>query len=665
MPQFRHDPPGPGRLGAPARFHEDTMMKTIRIVAAPLALAALVSAGHAAERSETPARYTWDLTALYPSNRAWQTAKTGLEKRVGALGAFQGHVADSDAALLEALDAIMDVSKDMQRLYTYASQLSDQDARVAAHQEMKQAAQQLYVRFGSTISYVRPEILAAGEKKIRAFQASNRKLAPYRVYLADILRAAPHTLDGDGEKLVAQAARMSSAAGEIRSLFATAEFPYPKVTLSNGETVTLDQAGYSLHRTAANRADRMKVFEAFWNEHKKYRGTFGAALYEQIKAHMFTKEVRKFDSCLEAATFGDNIPPRVYHQLIADVNAQLPTFHRYLKLRKRMLGVDSLRYQDLYAPVVKEVDQKYTPEQATEIVLAAVAPLGKDYVETLRKGLTTERWTDWLPNTGKQGGAYSTGAYGVHPYQLQNFTGLYDEVGTLAHESGHSMHTFLAQKHQPYVTSDYATFVAEVASTLNENLLFHYMLDRTTDRDARLYLLGSYLDNLRGTLFRQTQFAEFELRIHELAEKGETLSGEGLTKLYLDITRRYYGHAKGICRVDDVIGTEWAWIDHFFYNFYVYQYATSIVAATTLANAIHEEARRSPNTHVARDRYLAMLQSGSSKFPIDLLKDAGVDMTTSAPFKAAIKEMNSVMDEIEKTLAEKPKRTLRTTGKKG
>jgi oligoendopeptidase F len=334
------------------------------------------------------------------------------------------------------------------------------------------------------------------------------------------------------------------------------------------------------------------------------------------------------------------------------VNANLPTLHRYLRLRRRMMGVDTLRYEDLYAPIIKSVDLHFTPEQAMTRTLDAVKPLGTSYTETLRKGFTGG-WMDWMPTTGKRGGAYSSGAYGVHPYQLMNFTGIYEEVSTLAHESGHSMHTYLADQHQPYVTHDYAIFVAEVASTLNENLLLHSMLDQTKDKATRLFLLGSYLDNLRGTLFRQVMFAEFELRIHELAEKGETLTGEGMSKLYLELVRKYYGHAAGVCKVDDLYGVEWSYVDHFFYNFYVYQYATSIIASTAIANGIRAEAALPAHPTKNRDVYLAMLSSGSSKYPIDLLKGAGVDMTTSAPFKAAMKEMNSVMDEMEKLLKAK------------
>jgi oligoendopeptidase F len=412
--------------------------------------------------------------------------------------------------------------------------------------------------------------------------------------------------------------------------------------------VRLDDAAYTKYRQAANRADRDTVFRVFWRAHRDFQGTYAAALNAQVQAHIFDRDVHKYSTCLENALFGDNIPPKVYTQLLADVHANLPTLHRYLKLRQRMMGLKELRYEDLYAPIVSEVKMSFTPDEAMKATLESLAPLGPAYVDTLRKGFAS-RWIDWLPSTGKSSGAYSTGAYGVHPYQLQNFTGLYDEVGTLAHESGHSMHTFLADQHQPYVTHDYATFVAEVASTLNENLLFHYMLDRTKDKAARLHVLGSYLDNLRGTLFRQTMFAEFELKLHEMAEKDETPSGENLSELYLGIVRTYYGHDQGVCKVDSLYSVEWSYIPHFFYDFYVYQYATSIVASTALANGIRDEAATGKGTK-KRDAYLTMLGSGSSKYPIDLLKDAGVDMTTSAPFQASIKEMISVMDEMDKLL---------------
>jgi oligoendopeptidase F len=611
---------------------------------------ALVRPALAKERSEIPKQYQWDLTALYRSPDAWEAARKDLARRIPALEKYRGRLGASDS-LYRALDAMMGVRRDLARLSTYASQLSDQDTRVSRPLEMKQLSEQMGVDYQSATAWVDPEILTLGATRIHALVAKETRLTPYGHYLDDVLRHAPHTLNAEEEKLVAQAGRMENAGNTIRDIFNNAELPWPTVKLPGGETVRLDDAAYTQYRQSASRADRDTVFHVFWRAHREFQNTYGATLNAQVQAHVFEKDVRHFKSCVEASMFGDNIPPRVYTQLLADVHANLPTLHRYLRLRQRMMGLKQLRYEDLYAPLVKDVDRKYTPEQAMETVLAAVRPLGQPYVDTLGHGYRSG-WVDWLPTTGKASGAYSTGAYGVHPYQLQNFTGLYDEVGTLAHESGHSMHTYLADRHQPYVTHDYATFVAEVASTLNENLLFHYMLDRTKDKPTRLFLLGTELENLRGTLFRQTMFAEFELKIHEMAEKGETLSGESLSKLYLELARTYYGHAQGVCTVDPLYAVEWAYIPHFFYDFYVYQYATSIVASTSLARGIRDEAAAGRGT-AKRDAYLNMLASGSSKYPIDLLKDAGVDMTTSAPFRASMQEMNAVMDEMEKLLASK------------
>jgi oligoendopeptidase F len=313
-----------------------------------------------------------------------------------------------------------------------------------------------------------------------------------------------------------------------------------------------------------------------------------------------------------------------------------------------MLGLEQLRYEDLYVPLVAGVDATYTPEEAMQLTLEAFAPLGKEYVAALKGGYES-RWNDFLPSTGKRSGAYSTGVYGVHPYQLLNFNGKYDDMSTLAHESGHSMHTLLASRAQPYATADYAIFVAEVASTLNENLLLHHQLSKATDDSSRLFLLGSWLDSLRATLFRQTLFAEFELAIHEMAERGETLTGENLSALYLRLSREYHGHDAKVCLVDDLVAAEWSYIPHFYYDFYVYQYATSLVASTSIARAIREEAKQGVTK--ARDAYLAMLKAGGSKYPVELLRDAGVDVLTSAPFDAAMKEMNATMDEIEAILA--------------
>jgi len=615
-------------------------------VAVACCLAAPVRAG---ERADVPAKYQWKTSDLFASEEAWLRAKDEIAARIPKLAEFQGRLGQSADAFYTALATRMDLDRAYYQLRIYATLRKDEDARLSRPTELAQMAAQLGVDYDAAVAWMQPEILALGADQVHAFVAADARLAPYRPWLDDILRYAPHTLSAAEEKVASQAGIMAGAPSQTYDVFKAADMPYPEVTLSTGETVRLDDAAYTQYRAVPDRTDRRKVFQAFWSKHKEFERTLGTTLDAEVKTHLFEKGIHHYGSCVEAALFGSDIPVSVYQQLIADVHANLPTLHRYLRLRQRMMGVDTLGYEDLYAPIVKEVDLRYTPEQAMDLVLRAVAPLGPDYVSTLRHGYESG-WTDWMPTTGKQSGAYSEAVYGVHPYQLLNFTGLYEEVSTLAHESGHSMHSFLSDQHQPYVTREYRTFVAEVASTLNENLLLHYVLSQTKDRDTRLFLLGTYLDGLRTTLFRQVLFAEFELKIHELAERGEPLTGEKLSEVYLGLLKDYYGDAQGVCKVKDLYGVEWAYIQHFYMDFYVFQYATSIIASSSIAAEMRTEAAaRKPVTR-QRDAYLRMLAAGSSKPPIDELRDAGVDMTTPAPFAAAMREMNGVMDEMEKLL---------------
>jgi oligoendopeptidase F len=618
-----------------------------------LALAVALSvpaASLAGERSQVPEKYRWNLADLYPSEAAWARAREALAKRIPGLAAHRGHLGDSAEALWRALDDVYGIDRDLSRLSVYAASLSDEDTREARPREMKQAAEQLAVDLGAAASFLRPEILALDPARVRGFIAGEPRLGAYRFYLEDVLRWKPHTLSASEERIVAEAGNLTDSGQSIYGVLKDADFPYPRVKLSSGEEVRLDPSAFTLHRASPVREDRDKVFAAFFGGFQGFERTFGSTLYAQVRAHAFLKKVRGFGSSLESALFRDAIPTAVYRQLIADVHQSLPALGRYLDLRRRMMGLDALRYQDLYAPLVGKVDLAFAPEEARSITLEAFAPLGREYVDGLRKGYES-RWTDFLPSTGKRPGAYSTGVYGVHPYQLLNFNGKYDDLSTLAHESGHSMHTYLANASQPYPTSSYPIFVAEVASTLNENLLFHYMLERAKDDATRLTLLGNHLETLRTTLFRQTLFAEFELGAHEMVDQGETLTGQSLSALYLKLVRQYYGHEEGRCRVDDVIGNEWEFIPHFYYDFYVYQYATSLVASTSLAEAIRAEKGKGT---ARRDAYLAMLKAGGSRYPIDLLRDAGVDMTTSGPFRAAIADMNATMDQMEKILARRP-----------
>ena len=622
----------------------------------PLFLVALALSGglatmvSAAERADVPDRYRWRTTDLYATEEAWSRAREDIAARITRLSAFQGRLGESADVFYTAVSSYMDLNRDLARLSAYASLRADEDTRVAHTRELDQTASGLGVRRSAAAAYLAPEILALGAAKVDGFVAADPRLRPYKPWLDDLLRYAPHTLSAAEEKVASQCALMADGPSRTYGIFTDGDLPFPEITLSTGEKVRLDASAYVLHRASTNRDDRLRVFQAFWSTYRRFERTLGTSLDAQVKTHVVDQQVHRFDSCVENALFGSNIPVSVYRQLIADVHASLPTLHRYLRLRRRMLGVDTLRYQDLYAPVVREVALHYTPEQAVDLVRKAVAPLGPEYGRALEAGLQGG-WVDWMPTTGKRSGAYNLGVYGAHPFELLNFNGTYDDVTTLAHEGGHSMHAWLAGTHQPFVTYGYKTFVAEVASTLNENLLLHELLGRTRDRDTRLFLLGTRLDDLRATLFRQTLFAEFELKIHELAERGEPLTGEKLSALYLDLLREYYGDAQGVCKVDDLLGIEWAFVSQFWnYDFYVYQYATSIVASTSIAaNLRAEAAAMRPSTRM-RDAYLGALSAGGSRYPIDLLKDAGVDMTTSAPFAAAMQEMNGLMDEMERLL---------------
>jgi oligoendopeptidase F len=492
---------------------------------------------------------------------------------------------------------------------------------------------------------MQPEILRAGGEAIEQFIAAEPRLAAHAFPLRDVIRRAAHTLSDAEEKILADAQPLAGSAPNIYNILANADFPYPTVTASDGRKVKLDQAGYAELRTRANRADRELAMSTFFTALGGFRRTYGTTMNSSIQRALFYARARKYASTLEASLDNYNIPLSVYMRLIEGVRRHLPTFHRYLRLRKRMLGVtDDLHYYDLYAPLVASVDLRYTPDEAQHHVVAAMSPLGGDYIGVLKRAFA-ERWLDWYPAEGKRSGAYSNGgAYDVHPYILLNYLGQYNDVSTLAHELGHTMHSYYSNRTQPYATADYSTFVAEVASTFNEALLIDYMLKQIKDKPTRLSLLGSYLENIKATVFRQTKFAEFELRMHEKGLKSEPITGDALATLYFDIARVYYGHDQKIVVVDDYVANEWSYIPHFYSDFYVFQYATSFTAAEALA------ARVIGGDVDATAKYLTFLGSGSSKYPIDLLKDAGVDMTTDEPLDQTMATMNRVMDEMDEIL---------------
>ena len=591
-------------------------------------------------------KYKWDLTHLFKSDQDWKAGKTELEGRIGEIEKYKGKLGTSADQLYECLELNSNIWKKYALLSGYASQLSDQDTRESGPMGMTQEIGQLGTRLSAASSYIDPEILTIETKTIEKFMKKKPELKEYAQYIDDIQRLKPHTRSAEVEEVVSQAGLISDTPYDIYGIFKNADMPRPEVELAGGEKVRLDDAAYTLYRASDDRAIRIKVFEDFFATYKQYERSFGTQLYSQVKRDIFYKNVRNYDSSLESALNANNIPVSVYKNLITSVHENLATLHRYLALRKKMLGVDELHYYDMYPSLVKEVNLSYTVEQAQDVLITALQPLGSDYIATLDEAFKN-RWIDMFPNTGKRSGAYSSGsAYDVHPYILMNYNGQYDDVSTLAHELGHTLHSYYSNKNQSFINSNYPIFLAEVASTCNEALLIDYVLGQIDDPQKRLSILGNQLETFRTTLFRQTQFAEFELKIHELAEKGEALTGEKLTQIYLDVLKTYYGHEKGVTVIDDLYGIEWAYIPHFYYTFYVFQYSTSLCASTAVSEKILDE-----NTGM-REKYVKeFLSAGGSDYAIPLLKNIGVDMTTSEPYKLAFAKMNKIMDEIEDILS--------------
>ena len=578
-------------------------------------------------REEIPEKYKWNLADLFPSDEAWRTAFSDITTRLDQVEKFKGTLTQSSDNLLQALEFNTSISKEASKLYSYVSMNSDLDTRNMKYTGMKQELQQLFSKFGAKAAFIEPEILTADWEKIDGFIKQEPKLEVYRKGLEDMFRTKKHTLSEPEERIMALSRTISGVPESVFGTFSDAEMPSPEVTLSNGEKVKLTSSEYNKLRGSGNRNDREIAFKAYWENYAKFKATFGETLNGKVNADLFRFRARHYSSSLEASLYPNNIPVEVYQSLITNVNKSLPAFHRYLNIKKRMMGVDTLKYLDLYAPVVKDVDLKYSYEDATKIILEALKPMGAEYVATVKKAID-ERWIDVYPTPGKRTGAYSNGSsYDGHPYILLNYNNFYNDVSTVAHELGHTMHSYFSNKTQPYPLARYETFVAEVASTFNEVLLFNYMIGTVKDDDVKLSLLMSWLDNFKGTLFRQTQFAEFELKIHEVAEQGKPLTGDTFSKIYKDITDKYYGNDKGICKVDDYISMEWAYIPHFYRTFYVYQYSTSFTASISLAEKVMSGDQN------ALKNYMKFLSAGGSDYPIEILKNAGVDMTTSEPFE--------------------------------
>ena len=590
-----------------------------------------------------PEQIEWDLGEIYPDVDAWNAARADLEKRVEALAGYQGRLGESAATLREVLDAISATEKELSRLFVHAFLKADEDRRVAAAQERRGLAADLRSRFGETVAFVPPELLRVGAETIERFIAEEPGLAPHAFNLRDTLRHAPHTLSDGSEQVIAATGPVVQGPERIYALLTSSDMAYPTVTLSTGETVTLDQSAYSLHRASPNRADRKLVFDRFWGAWKTYEATVGQLLDTQVKAHVFHARVRRYGSALEAALAGPNIPAAVYRTLLDAAGRHLPSLHRYFRIRQRMLGLDDLHYYDIYPPLAA-LDRRFGIDESAALTLESTAPLGPHYQALLREGLEG-RWMHVYPQSGKAPGAYMFGdVYDVHPYLLLNHNDRFTDLSTFTHEWGHAIHTRLANERQPYETCGYPTFTAEIASITNEILLQEHLLAQDISDDERLFYLGTVLEGIRGTFFRQVMFAEFELAIHETVEANEALSGEKMTGLYGSLLRRYHGADAGVMAIDPAYAVEWMFIPHFYGNFYVFQYATSIAAAALFAE------RFRGGDAGARDDYLAVLSAGGSRYACDLLGEYGMDLATHAPYDALIARMDRTMDRIEAIL---------------
>jgi len=601
------------------------------------------------ERKDVPEKYKWDNSVLYKNIEEWSNDKVTIENQVEKLKLLKGKLGENAETFYQVLKLYFDTYKLYYKLSDYAIRLADEDLRIGANQSLNQQATTLGTQLSEAASFINPEILKIDQNRIKSFFEQKKELEEFRFYVYDILRLKEHTLTEREEEILASAGLITSTMNEVHSIFDNAEKPNPIVKLSTGEEVALTSAAYYKYRAVGNRSDREKVMEKFFNDgYKKFQNTFGANLAGKVRADYFYAKNRKYKTVLEQSLDANKIPVTVYENLINEINKNLPTLHRFLKLKARMLGVDQLYYYDLYAPMVKDVDFKFTIEEGQNVILDAFKPLGNEYVNTVKKSFT-DRWIDYIPTNGKRSGAYSSGAaYDYHPYILMNWTEDFESVSTLAHELGHTMHSYYSNKHQPFVNAQYATFVAEIASTINEALLNDYMVRNAKSTEEKLYLLGTYFDLLRSTIYRQVSFAEFEWEIHKKVENGEPLTGEEMSKIYYDIVKKYYGHDQGICVVPDYIANEWAYIHHFVgYTYYVYQYSTSLIYAIAFAEKIVKEGQP------AVDKFYNILNGGSSDYPIELIKKAGLDPLSPEAFDLTISKMNSVMDQIEEILNSK------------
>lgn len=591
-------------------------------------------------RSEIPEKDTWRLEDIFATDKEWEKEFDEVKELIPSVTAYAGKLGESSENLYNALKTQDEVTLRVEKLYAYAHMRYDQDTTNSFYQGLNDRIQNLYTQVASALSFMTPEILAIEEEKISSFLEENEALRLYKHALEEITRQRPHVLSAEEEALLAKAGDVLGASSTTFGMLNNADLEFPTIKDEEGNEVEVTHGRYTRFLESEDRRVRKEAFSAMYDTYGKFKNTFASTLSGTVKRDNFNALVRHYESARQAALSANNIPEEVYDNLVTTINKHLPLLHRYTKLRKKVLNIDELHMYDLYTPLVKDVNMKVTYEEAKEYTLKGLEPLGEEYKSVLEEGFNN-RWVDVHENKGKRSGAYSSGSYGTNPYVLMNWQDNVNNLFTLAHEFGHSVHSYYTRKTQPYPYGDYSIFVAEVASTTNEALLNEYLLENLEDEKQKQYVLNHYLEGFRATVFRQTMFAEFEHDIHVKAQNGEPLTPELLSKTYYDLNKKYFGEDMVI---DEDISLEWARIPHFYYNYYVYQYATGFSAATALSKQILEEGEP------AVERYLEFLKAGSSDYPINVLKKAGVDMTSAKPIEEALKVFEEKLDEMEKLL---------------
>lgn len=586
-------------------------------------------------------RFVWDLTRLFPNDVAWESERTALLAEIPSLATLKGTL-NSAAGMRFTMDRVSSLSQRLQRLWVYASTHQSTDNRDARNQERTGLMRALGGRFRAATAWINPEVQALGSGTVEGFISSEPGLKNHTVGLRDILRQTKHTLGAEAEGAIAALSPVINAPSNIRTLLATADTAWP-IIMIDGKPFKVNETGYEKLREHPDRAVRKQAFDAFFKALGQYENTYGSTLATRVETGVVNARIRKYPSAVVASLSNNEIPEAVYRTLVAEANAALPTLHRYLKLRQKMLKLPDLHYYDVY-PELIQLGRSYPADEAIELTMAAMKPLGEEYQGLLKQALDM-RSMHTYPAEGKSSGAYQTGVYGLVPFVFLNHQDDYGSLSTFAHEWGHGVHTMLSNRNQPFETAGYSLFLAELASMTNEALLTDYMLKASKSRDERLFYLSESLERLRGGFFRQTMFAEFELATHDAMERGEALSGKKMTQMYCGLLRKYHGADTGVMQIDPQYCQEWSFIPHFYRPFYVYVYATSIAGATAFGERILT------GNLQERETFLNVLRAGGSTPPYQLLKSAGLDMATAQPYQALSKRMSAIMDEMETLMA--------------